>query len=301
MPTRRRDLGSINALVTFEAAARLKSFTRASAELGVTQAAVSRQVRNLETDFGCPLFQRLYRRVEPTEAGRSLATTLTQALDQLADAVRFLRQGAAADELTVCSTVALSHFWLLPSLSSFRASHTGINLRIIAQDAQVDLLRDGIDVLVRYGKGSAERADNLLLSKEEVFPVCSPNFLRRAGGIDTIEQLLRQPLIGHDAADPSWMGWSEWLSAVGHKTTVRHSLRLSHYTDAILAAIDGQGVALGWGRLLARELTENRLTRVTASSVEPDGGYYLVIPRNRVRKPAVANFALWAEHVLAQR
>ena len=301
MQTNRRDLGSVNALVTFEAAARLGSFTVAAAELGVTQAAVSRQIRNLETEFGIKLFQRLYRRVEPTETGSVLAAALTQSLDQIGDALRSLRQAAATDELTVCSTVALSHFWLLPSISSFRAEYPAVNLRIIAQDTPVDLLRDGIDVLVRYETGPLPHGQSVLLAKEEVFPVCSSAFLQRAGAIDTIAQLLQQPLIAADATDPSWIGWSEWLAAIGHKRKVSHSLRLSHYTDAIFAAIEGQGVALGWGRLLARELAESRLIRVTSAAVEPAGGYYLAIPSNRTRKQAAADFGGWAERVLAPR
>ncbi|MBV9701873.1 MAG: LysR family transcriptional regulator, partial [Methylobacteriaceae bacterium] len=95
----RREMPSVTALVTFEAAARLRNFTRAAAELGVTQAAVSRQIRALEADLGGPLFRRLHRRVELTDNGAALATTLTRCLGQMSDAVRTVRQAHGGDEL----------------------------------------------------------------------------------------------------------------------------------------------------------------------------------------------------------
>jgi DNA-binding transcriptional LysR family regulator len=298
----RKDVSSVTALVTFEAAARLRSFTLAARELGVTQAAVSRQIRNLESDLGFAVFRRQHRRVELTEAGSILATTLSRAFEQIGDSIRLLKHSSKVDELTICATVAVSHFWLMPLISDFRSAHPGLRLRIIAQDAPADPDRDGVDVLLRYHSAPPPAGKSVLLATDEVFPVCSPEFLRREGRIDSIEQLLRQPLITTDPADPSWIGWSEWMQALERPQKVFvHSLRLSHYTDAIFAAVSGQGVALGWGFLVARALQEKSLVRVTREAVAPAGGYYLVVPDSRVQKPAAADFVRWAGDILVTR
>src|SRR5262249_38643406 len=141
----RRALPSVNALVTFEAAARLKSFTAAARELGVTQAAVSRQIRLLEDDIGVALFQRGHRRVEPTPAAGVLGTTLSNCFQTIYDTMAVIRQPREAEALTVGATVAFSHFWLLPRLSAFRERHPDLPIRIISQDAAIDLASGEMD------------------------------------------------------------------------------------------------------------------------------------------------------------
>jgi len=291
----RREMPSVTALVTFEAAARLRNFTRAAAELGVTQAAVSRQIRALEADLGGPLFRRLHRRVELTDNGAALATTLTRCLGQMSDAVRTVRQAHGGDELIVSATVAFSHFWLIPRISDFRGANPGLKLRIIAQDAPVDLLNENIDVAIRYGDGSWRDGRAVLLSHETVFPVCSPDFLHRHGPIETPAELLRLPLVTSDVADPTWTGWPEWFAACGVEGPPGPiPLGFSHYTDAVSAAMNGQGVALGWARLLGEALRQRRLVRVTNASMQPPGGYFVVLPANRASKASAERFAAWA-------
>src|SRR5690554_4039556 len=119
----RRSVSSLGALVTFEAAARLSSFTRAAAELGVTQAAVSRQIRLLEQEFNILLFRRAHRRVVLTPAGQVLAQTLTGAFGQVTDAIDTIRRPDAGDLVTLGATLGFSHFWLLPRLPQFRMAH----------------------------------------------------------------------------------------------------------------------------------------------------------------------------------
>ena len=130
----------VTALRAFEAAARLSSFTRAAEELGVTQAAVSRQIHALEQDFGFPLFNRLHRKVSLTAQGRSLAAAASNAFNLIAEASSELRRETSGDELTISATVAFSHFWLLPRISEFSRRYSQTP-RIVSQLGQVRNLR----------------------------------------------------------------------------------------------------------------------------------------------------------------
>jgi DNA-binding transcriptional LysR family regulator len=289
----RQQLPSMTALVVFEAAARKASFTRAATELGITQAAVSRQVQALEAGFGFPLFRRLHRSIELTEPGRALAASLSEALAMVAATVRAITSDAAA-ELTLSATVAFSHFWLLPKVSAFRQAAPDVKLKILTQDGSVNLARDDIDVAIRYGDGKWPDGKALLLFGDEVFPVCSPAYVAARGAPDCVADLARHHLIANDWQDPSWTGWEAWLAAFGHTLQPRSiSMSCNFYTDAINAAIRGEGIALGWNRLVEDHLRHGQLVRVSVESVRPRGAYYVVIKNDTASKPSVAAFLGW--------
>ncbi len=150
----RRALPSLNAMMTFEAAARRGSFTAAADELGVTQAAVSRQIQALEHEFGVGLFRRSHRKVELTPAGSLLAGTLTACFAQILETADRIRHPARSDMVTVGATIAFSHFWLLPRIAAFRSANPDVAIRVVAQDGPFDLAVDDVDVVVRYGTGT---------------------------------------------------------------------------------------------------------------------------------------------------
>ena len=138
----RRHLPPLGALVIFEAAARRMSFTRAAEEIGITQAAVSRQIQSLERSLGFPLFRRKHRGIELTERGRMLSRTMSDALGRISETVETITDRNQSAELVIAATVAFSHFWLLPKISGFRRAHPDIRLKIVAQDGWVDLMQD---------------------------------------------------------------------------------------------------------------------------------------------------------------
>jgi len=290
----RRQLPPLTALTVFEAAARLSSFTRAAEELGVTQAAVSRQIHLLEEDFGFPLFLRSHRKVVLTESGRSLAAAASGAFDLLTEAVTDLRRGGASNELTISATVAFSHFWLVPRISEFSRQHPEINLRIVTQDNLPDLERGEIDIAFRFGSGMWHDGHADALFEDEVFPVCSPGFLRSAGVIRAPADLIEHSLISNETDHPMWIGWNEWLPAFGVAVPRRAlGLRCSFYTEAIYAALNGQGIALGWKHLVRDLLEQNRLVRLTDAAIKPMGAYFLVVPTRRRDKESVRLFKGW--------
>jgi DNA-binding transcriptional LysR family regulator len=284
----------MTALTAFEAAARLGSFTRAAEELGVTQAAVSRQIHALEDDFGFPLFKRLHRKVSLTAQGRSLAAATSNAFNMIAEASSELRQETGDDDLTIAATVAFSHFWLLPRISDFSRRHPETTLRIVSQDAMPSLDQGEVDVAIRFGDGlwSGGRAEKLF--EDHVFPVCSPKFADTVDADISPAELIRQPLISNEADDPMWIGWNAWLSTFGVSNTGKlKGMRCSFYTEAIYAALNGQGISLGWDRLVSDLLEQKRLVRLGHASVLPSGAYYVVVPTHRKQSRALHQFMEW--------
>ncbi|MFT9258711.1 MAG: LysR substrate-binding domain-containing protein [Acetobacter sp.] len=289
----KQNVPSISALVTFEAAMRLRNFTAAARELGVSQAAVSRQVRVLEEDFGILLFKRAHRTVVPTAAGMILGDTLGQAFHHIREVVESIRQPRESDMLTVGATLAQTQFWLLPRLPQFRALYPDLKIRIVSQDEAFET-RDDLDVMIRFGISPVSGGLTIGCAQDTVSPVCAPDFLARAGGTITADKLSYLPLIGSDAPDPSWIQWADWCEAVGlDQLKPRAALHFNHYPDGIAAAIGGQGIALGWGLLLQEKLKAGLLVRVTDLSLQPEASYNILLPNRRPPSKAAHLFAEW--------
>lgn len=284
----------MTALVTFEAAARLRSFTRAAAELGVTQAAVSRQIHLLEDTLGFPVFRRMHRRIELTEQGQVLSNAASSSLNLMADTISELRETKPADELVISASVGFSHFWLLPRISAFSRLHPEVKLRIVAQDELVDLNRSETDVTIRYGNGLWPDGRSTLLFRDEVYPICSAEYLAAHGPIDDLEALVKHPLILHQSYDLVWTGWEAWLSAFGTEMPKRGpQMVCSSFTDSIYAALAGQGISLGWARLIPDLIAQRRLVRVTDHVAPTSDGYHVVVPHRARQSEVTEVFLDW--------
>jgi DNA-binding transcriptional LysR family regulator len=298
MSTFRRSIPSLTALATFEAAARLQSFTRAAEELGVTQAAVSRQIKLLEHDLNTALFLRAHRRVEATPAGAALASTVTTAFTRITEMAETLRQPHLSDSVTLGVTLAFSHFWLLPRLAEFRALHPDIKLKLVADDQATDLRRDTLDLAIRFGKPPFDDGISVALKRDEAFPVCSPSLLKRLGLDASSADIVSMPLIASDPLVPSWLTWRSWAKLAGYSPQLERAsdasrLRFNHYTDAFHAAMNGEGVALGWAALISDYLNDGRLVRLGVQSVIPDEQHHLLVPLGRKPNAATSAFIEW--------
>lgn len=206
-----RRLPHLNALRAFEAAGRHGSFTRAAAELHVTHAAISHQVRALEEHLGVSLFRRTTRAVKLTDAGQTLLPVMTKALDAMADAIQRLGADDATGSLTVGVTPAFAARWLVPRLAGFQAAHPEIDVRLAPSYQLVDFTRDEADLAVRYGHGrwSGVRADKLL--SLDTVPVCSPALLTGPNPLRTPADLKHHTLLHDDLGEV----WRRWLVAAG--------------------------------------------------------------------------------------
>jgi DNA-binding transcriptional LysR family regulator len=290
-----RRLPPLDLLLTFEAAARQASFTRAAAERFLTQSAVSRQVKALEEDLGVALFRRHHRALSLTDEGRALHETARQALEQLRGTVARLRAPHAREVLTVTTTPGLASLWLIPRLGGFTADHPGIDVRIDASFAKRDLEGEGIDIAVRYDR--VGDAQGVKLFDEEVMPVCSPSLLRAgAPPLRTPQDLRRHTLLRIDnpAGVDTMQEWAPWLTAMGQPDLQPASiLTLSHYDAVISAAVLGQGVALGRRPLIDALLREARLVAPLKGSLSSPRAYYVRLSERGRRSPSALALEQW--------
>ena len=289
-------LPPLTALIAFEAAGRLQSFTRAAEELNVTQAAVSRQIRLLEDHLGKPLFLRAHRSVELTTDGRNYLHTVVNALSHVSAATRDLKTAGPAVRLTVAVDQSIAHLWLMPRLQAFRTAHAAINLHLIASDEEKACLAADVDVAILHGDGNWPAHESELLFAEEVFPVCHPGyFAGRSGGL-AVADLASAELLALDDDHWNWLSWRQWLSAHGAGEAVASpALTISSYPLVIDAARRGLGVALGWRGLVDDDLAAGRLVAPLRESLKTRFGYHLVWSRERTRSPAALAFIAWAQ------
>lgn len=280
----RRRLPPLSSLMAFEAAGRHRNFTAAGRELNVTQAAISRQIHALEGFLGLPVFLRQHRAVQLTPEGERLHQAVTMSLEHIARLAGDLRQSARRQSITLGATIGFATFWLMPLLSRFRAEHPGIELRLMASDNEIDLQADGVDLAVRYGLGHWPRLEASHLFGDEIFPVCSPAFRQAQPAVREPADLAALPLLELEAVDPRWTNWEGWLRTAGVRSrSPRRRLVYNNYPLLIQAAVDGQGVALGWRHFVDPLLAEGRLVRLLDLSVVTDFGFYLVAPEGGPR------------------
>ena len=293
-----RRLPPLNSLRAFEAAARHLSFKQAAGELHVTPAAVSHQIRTLEEYCGTPLFHRLARALRLTEAGQAALPPLREGFDKLAEAADAMRAGERAGILTVSVAPTFGAKWLIPRLDRFRAAHPEFDVRIDATDALVNFAGDGVDVALRYGRGTYRNLRSECLMPEVSLPVCSPRLLERDPPLRRPEDLRHHTLLHvqwrtEDDVAPSWR---MWLRAAGVEgVDVERGPRFSVEGMALEAAIAGQGVALTGAALVEGDLKAGRLVRPFPPSASQATAfcYYLVYPEAKAGDAKVMAFRDW--------
>jgi LysR family glycine cleavage system transcriptional activator len=292
-----RRLPPLNALRAFEAAARHLSFTKAAAELHVTQAAISHQVRALEDHLGVALFKRRNKAVILTESGQLCLPGIREGFDRLAEAIERIRAPDAANLLSVTTTPSFAAKWLVPRLNRFRLTHPEIEVRIDASIHVIDLERERFDLAIRYGGGSYPGLRSELLIEVAVSPVCSPRLLKGKRALKTPGDLKHHTLLHTDWIDRDEEGldWGMWLLAAG-VTDVdwTRGPQFNDQTVAIQAAIEGHGVALGRSGLVDADIAAGRLVRPFRLSVTGRLSYYLVYPEVALRHAKVIAFRDWA-------
>ncbi|KPF76408.1 LysR family transcriptional regulator [alpha proteobacterium AAP81b] len=283
-----RQLPPLAAVRAFEAAARHGNFTRAGEELGMTQAAVSYQIRLLEERLGAPLFQRAKARVTLSEAGRRAAPLVSAAFDALGDAFAAARAETAA-VLTISAANTLAAKWLAPRLGGFQLRHPDLAVRLDASNAFVDFARDAVDVAIRYTSavGAGLSADRLFDS--DFTPMASPDFLA-CHGIATPADAIAAPRLN---PDDDW--WQLWFDAAGLPAASprRGGLQLDSQVVEGAAALAGQGLALLNPRMWERELAAGTLVAPFAITATTGASFWLVCPERRRNVPKIRHFRDW--------
>jgi LysR family glycine cleavage system transcriptional activator len=294
MHNRRYRVPPLDPLVAFEAAARNLSFTKAGAELFLTQSAVSRQIQALEDDLGVKLFERRPRALLLTESGQTLYRTAQDALQRLHDGAEKLRGAAAVRSVTVTTTPGLAALWLIPRLTGFTRAHPGVDVRISAGNDIVHLERAAVDLAIRYTQadraGSARR-----LFGETVLPVCSPALARDpARPLGEPQDLRHHVLLNLDDPRAAWLDWQLWFHALGiDELRPAGTMHFNQYDQLIHAAVSSQGVALGRQPLVRGLLGERRLVAPFPQDVCSSRAYFLVESAAGRAKPQVRAFVDW--------
>lgn len=289
----KRSLPPLNALRTFEAAARLGSFSEAAQELYVTHGAVSRAVRELEDWLGIPLFHRKGRRVALTELGRGYLLEISAAFDRIALATARLLEQREARLLYVDALPTFTMRWLIPRLPRFQIQNPGVELRLTTSDRPITGASEGFDVAIRRGPEPwpSLRAERFL--DERSTPVCTPALLRE-GAIREPKDLLRATLLEADTRPDAWR---DWLRAHGPaRAAPAHRLRFDHFYLTLQAAQDGLGVAMGPLPIIDDDLVTGRLVAPFPDHVVAARSYFSLVPEARQADPAVAAFVAWLQH-----
>lgn len=284
-------------LRVFEAAGRLGSFTRAADELGISAGAVSQHIRAVEDFAGQPMFRRLGRGVELTEAGKSALAHATAALAEMLQAGRAMRANLRGRRISLSTPPSFASKWLIPRLSKFQERSPDVEVRMSADMMLVDFATSDIDLAIRYGPGGYEGLHCELLMSESVVVVASPRLLHDHGPVRTAADLLDLPLI-HDEAperDPTCPTWGMWFAARGERRAdAERGLRFNQSGLAIEAAVAGKGLVLAKRQLAQRDLTEGTLISLLGEADAPlSFAYWLVWPRGRRFDPAQTSFLSW--------
>jgi DNA-binding transcriptional LysR family regulator len=262
----RSQLPPLNALVIFEAAGRLASFTKAAQELNMTQAAVSYGMKQLEAALGVDLFRREHQRVRLTDDGRRYHQDVTLALEHIRRSTETLRRSQGGAHVTLSCSTAFASWWMLPRLALFRQENPGIDLRLQTTDKDIDLDAEGVSLAIRRGDGRYPGYDAVKLVDEAIIPICSPAYLERAGPVADVADLLGQRLIHLDEPYRPRPSWADYFRAMGVAPRMDEGgLHLNDYALVIGAALEGQGIALGWrhqtDHLVARGLLTHPIDR----------------------------------------
>ena len=297
MHKKRFNLPPLDLIQGFEAAARNLSFTKAAEELLITQSAVSRQIRALEDHLGVTLFERRPRTLTLTEHGRTLQRAAAELLERLQQVTDGLKAERSAPQLTVTTTNGFASLWLIPRLRGFTTRHPSVDVRISATYQMLNLERSLVDVAVRYCRQDKAPPDAIRLFGEDLFPVCSPTLLKNSGRpLKSIEDFRHHTLLFMDepGASDTWLEWGTWLAAHGHPDLKPGaSLHFGTYEQIIGAAVSGQGIGMGIGRLIGNLMQSGQLVAPFGMSVAGPHGYYIIRSAATGTRPHVQAFVDW--------
>ena len=293
MPLTISRLPSLDLIRGFVAVGRRMSITLAAQDLCVTQSAVSRQIRTLEDLLGVKLLKRGHRSVAFTLEGDRLFRIANGAVGQLQDAIGGLRERSAREPVTITCSTGMAGLWLLPRLGGFQKEHPRIDVRVSATDRVEDLRGEGIDLAIRYcaRENAPEGAERLF--GEMVAPVASPAL--ELSSLDSASVLDRHVLLEYEGVNFPWLHWREWLSSQGwDDAKPRGMLRFNQYDQVIIAAVAGQGIALGRPNLLGTMISDGRLRLLAAPRAGPptSHAYWLINARPKPR-PDVLTAMAW--------
>ncbi len=258
----RQLLPPLASLLPFEAAARLGSITKAGEELGLTQAAISKQIRQLEEDLGAPLFERRNRAIYLTDDGRELSRLVSSAFESIGAFSQDLRQKHKEGEVVLRAQLCEGLYWLMPRLSKFYQQHPDIQVRVSVSTKPIPEAEERFDLALQTSGRDTGTAKRLFTVSDEIFPICSPKYIEAARTPLPISELAQHRLLHHRVHPQDWMDWDHWLEALELDLRVGNAgVVYDSYPMMIQAVLEGHGIALGWRRTMELLLREGAVIR----------------------------------------
>ena len=296
-------LPSLTGLRAFEVAARHSSFKLAADELCVTQAAISRQIRQLEEHLGVSLFQRSHRKVSLTSAGKKLYLSTHNAFVDIAKTSQEIQSDPLPNYLNLYATSSFSRLWLMPKLAQLRQSHPNIHLQLISLE-QNPKMRDKFEAGITLGLEESGQYESDFLFSEVIFPVCTPDFLHANPNISNLDSLIQNSLLELDATfwQAKWwqpVDWAAWLrqleqDSIQEKIDVMPEMMFSHFPMLLDAVLEGVGIGLGWQHLVQDMLDDGRLVRPVPHCFKAiERKHYFVCRKDLADKPDMMRIREW--------
>lgn len=278
MPIRRADLPSFASLLAFEAVERLGSFTAASKELRVSQAAVSQKVGELEAWLNARLVKRTKPHIGFTEDGNEVARAVRSNIAGLSSALHEIRlRHDRRKRVTLAATNAFALYWLGSRLQEFYAAHPELELNLLTADTTVFADRRDFDLGIVFSDRAFSGFESRVLCDESIVAVAAPSYLE--GRPDDLEagQWDQETLLSLHADEETWMDWLGWFERVGIAPAAPHRVeQFSSYVTLLQATIAGRGVAMGWQQMVAPLIDRGELAKVGRRIVRSAGQYRLI-------------------------
>lgn len=297
-----------NALVAFEAASRHLSFSKAAAELNVTPAAISQQIRSLEDLLGMPLFHRLTRGLALTPEAEAGLPYLREGFGKIGEGVGRMRGESRRDSLNVWMAPSFAAKWMVPRLQRFTTFHRDIQIGITATGELMDpaggaaaplpaaaLREHDIDIAIRFGKGNYPGCRVEKLMSAAAVPLCSPALLESSlHPLKRPEDLAFHTLLHDDTPYEGRPDWRSWLEAAGVSgVDSARGVHFNHVSLALDAAADSQGVVLSIGQLASNDLATGRLVIPFEARVPLEYAYYVISLEDSPNAANVDAFRAW--------
>jgi len=281
----------LNALRSFEAAARVGSFQAAALELSVTPSAVSHQIKSLESFLGITLFEREKRRVFLTSAGERYLTVIEHALDEIDIATRRLIASPNSRSVNISVAPAFLTRRLVPKIREFQEHYPNVELRLSALNEEVDFQHSDMDMAIYFGRGEWRDLNIHFLQGMTLVPVCNPKLEQHGHPLRTPQDLHHHTLLRVSNRPDEW---KQILDKAGiARAEINKVMTFSSTSLALTAAMEGAGVALTDHKLVERELAYGQLIVPLELKLETENGFYLVYPKGRQLTYGMRAFRDW--------
>lgn len=272
----------MRSLLAFHVAAEEQSFTRAATVLKLGQSAISHSVRQLETVLGVKLFEREAQGVRLTAVGQRLAKSLRFGFEEIQLGLEEALSSQAASIVTILVSTSLASHWLMPRIARFKQAYPEVQLRIITQDAYQDIAKLEFDLCIPVGGVPEGAYQNWKFVDEVLFPVCSPAWLAAQAPLNQPSDLLTRPLIHLEEHYRPRFNWPQYFQHYGLQlNATRKDVSFNDYSIVVQAAIEGQGIVLGWHHIVQPLIEQGKLVAPLQERIQTSAPFYVIAREDR--------------------